>query len=292
MKRNVQRIIILLVILLPVVLGIIVMFRNSSNIKTISLQKLAVVRVEGMIEESEWYVNQLRSYRRDQSVAGVLLRIDSPGGAVAPSQEIYSEVAAYRTADKPLVVSMGNMAASGGYYIASPAEKIFASPGTLTGSIGVIFTIPLYKELTEKLGIGFRVYKAGEFKDIASPYRNHNEEENQIFQKLLDDTHEQFIQAISAGRAMETDSVRKVADGRLFTGKQATRRNLVDTLGGYEKALSYLCQKAGLPQNCKVIEREQRGNSWWQTLTQAAQKEFPALGTISKPAGLYYLFHP
>lgn len=294
MNRKAQNLIILFVILLPVILGVVFLASSGrrSGISRFSLQKLAVVRVEGVIEESGWYVQLLRDFRQDNSVAGVLLRIDSPGGAVAPSQEIYSEVAAYKASGKPLVVSMGNMAASGGYYIASPAERIFASPGTLTGSIGVIFTIPLYEELTQKLGVEFRVFKAGEFKDIGSPYRNHSEQEKQLFQNLLDDTHEQFIQAICEGRGLDEDSVRTVADGRIFTGRQAYEQNLVDTLGGFEDALQYLRLKSGVSENCRIIEKEQRGDSWWDLISQTAQKNIPALGSFSRSAGLYFLFQP
>ncbi|MFP4013428.1 MAG: signal peptide peptidase SppA [Chitinispirillaceae bacterium] len=294
MNRKAQNLVILIVILLPVILGIIFLTRSgrSSGIGNFSLQKLAVIRVEGVIEESGWYVQLLRDFRQDNSVAGVLLRVDSPGGAVAPSQEIYSEITAYKAAGKPLVVSMGNMAASGGYYIASPAERIFASPGTLTGSIGVIFTVPLYEELTQKLGVEFRIFKAGEFKDIGSPYRNHSEQEKQLFQRLLDDTHEQFIQAVCKGRGLDEELVRSVADGRIFTGKQAYEQKLVDTLGGFEDALQYLRAKSGVSENSKIIEKEQRGGSWWDMITQAAKKEIPALGSFSKPTGLYFLFQP
>jgi len=256
-----------------------------------SFKRIAVVRIEGVITESNWYVQLLRSYRSDQTVAGVLLRIDSPGGAVAPSQEIYSEVLAYRNSGKPLVVSMGNMAASGGYYIACPAEKIFASPGTLTGSIGVIFTLPLYQELTKKLGIEFRVLKAGSFKDLGSPYRGMNDKETKIFQDLLNDTHEQFISDVCAGRGMEPESLRTLADGRIFTGKQALEYRLVDSLGGYEDALGYLRSLSGVSERSRVLERKQR-SGWREILTETAHKQIPALGTLSKPAGLYYLFHP
>ncbi len=294
MKSSVQKWLVAVVILLPVLLGIIILLSSgSTGLKGgISFKKVAVVRLEGVITDADWYVQVLREHRLDRSISGVLLRIDSPGGAVAPSQEIYKEVAAYKAAGKPLVVSMGNIAASGGYYIASPAQRIFASPGTLTGSIGVIFTLPLYQELTKKLGVEFRIFKAGAFKDMGSPYRNMEQQESALLQTLLDDTHEQFITDVSKGREMDIDSIRPIADGRIFTGKQAYELNMIDSLGGFEDALAYLYQKTGVTEGSKVVEKKQHSESLWDLFSESARSKFPALGSLSKPAGLYYLFQP
>jgi protease-4 len=256
-----------------------------------ALRKVAVVRIEGIITDGTWHVKVLREHLNNNSVAGVLLRIDSPGGAVAPSQELYSAVAAYRDAGKPLVVSMGNTAASGGYYIAAPAHKIFASPGTLTGSIGVIFTLPIYQDLAKKVGIDFRVLKAGELKDIGSPYRPMTEAEAKTLQGLLDDTHDQFINDVALGRDIELEDLRPIADGRIFTGRQALGHNLIDTLGGYEDALSYLKLICDVSESTKPIEKKPQPG-WKELLAESAQKNIPGLGTLSRPAGLYYLFVP
>ena len=252
---------------------------------------VAVVRLDGIITESGWHVSTLREHLANRNVAGVLLRIDSPGGAVAPSQELYNVVAAYKAAGKPLVVSMGNVAASGGYYIASPAHKIFASPGTLTGSIGVIFTLPMYQELAKKIGIDFRVLKSGELKDVGSPYRAMSESEKTFLQRLLDDTHEQFIIDAANGRGVDIDEMRPFADGRILTGRQARESGLIDTLGGYSDALSYLKSISGVPESVKpLIKRQHIG--WRELILESLQKNLPGAGMALKPAGLYYLFIP
>jgi len=266
----------------------------KGDFKSLPMKRLAIVRMEGVITDSDWYVKTLREHLNNKNIAGVLLRIDSPGGAVAPSQEIYKEITAYRAAGKPIVVSMGNMAASGGYYIASAADKIFASQGTITGSIGVIFTIPKYQELAKKVGVEFRVFKAGEFKDMASPYRSISESEAKLLKNLLDDTHNQFIEDAAAGRGVDADVMRNFADGRIFTGKQAYENNLIDTIGGYAQALNYLREICGVSDAVKPVEKRQQ-SGWRELLMESVSKNLPgagALGTISRPAGLYFLYEP
>lgn len=254
-------------------------------------KRIAVVRLEGEIYDANWHADLLRAYRTNSNVAGVLLRVDSPGGAVAPSQEIYSEVAAYKAIGKPIVVSMGNVAASGGYYVSAPAHKIFASPGTLTGSIGVIFSLPMYQELAKKVGIDFRMMKAGELKDAGSPFRPMTDKETKYFQEILDDVHEQFILDVAAGRNVDAENLRALADGRVLTGKQAVEHGLVDTLGGYAEALNYLSLLCNIPESNKPIEKKP-SSSWRDLLMESAQKRIPGLETLSRRAGLYYLFTP
>ena len=251
-------------------------------------KRLAVVRLEGEIFDAAWHAEQLRGYRLSNNVAGVLLRVDSPGGAVAPSQELYNEVAAYMADGKPLVVSMGNVAASGGYYVSAPAYKIFASPGTLTGSIGVIFSMPMYQELAKKVGVDFRTMKAGEMKDAGSPFRPMTDKESKYFQELLDDVHEQFITDVAAGRGVDTAKVRALADGRVLTGRQAAESGLIDTLGGFAEALRYLGDVCGVPESSKPIEKRP-AVGWREFLFESAQRRVPGLGAFSRRAGLYYL---
>ena len=297
MKAKNHKWIALGIIIIPAALVLFFIFAAAlfkGDLKNLAVKRLAVVRVEGIITDSDWYVKTLREHLNNKNIAGVLLRIDSPGGAVAPSQEIYNEVTAYRTAGKPIVVSMGNMAASGGYYIASAADKIFASQGTITGSIGVIFTLPKYQELAKKVGIEFRVFKAGEFKDMASPYRGINPNEAKWIQSLLDDTHNQFIIDVAAGRGVDVDIMKKAADGRIFTGKQAYENNLIDTIGGYAQALEYLRAVCGVSEAVKPVEKRQQ-SGWRDLLLESVSKNLPgagALGTISRPAGLYFLYEP
>jgi protease-4 len=252
-------------------------------------KRLAVLRLEGEIFDASWHADALRSYRANNNVAGVLLRVDSPGGAVAPSQEIYREVAAFREAGKPLVVSMGNVAASGGYYVSAPAYKIFASPGTLTGSIGVIFSLPMYQELAKKVGIDFRMMKAGEMKDAGSPFRPMTDKEAAYFQELLNDVHEQFVTDVAAGRDIDAEEIRAVADGRVLTGKQAVEQGLIDTLGGFAEALNYLGAVCGIAESVKPIEKKPY-TGWRELIMESAQKRIPGLEALSRRAGLYYLF--
>ncbi|MCL2219874.1 MAG: signal peptide peptidase SppA [Chitinispirillia bacterium] len=254
-------------------------------------KRLAVVRLEGVITDANWHTSILREHLNNRNIAGVLLRIDSPGGGVAPSQEIYNEVAAYKAAKKPLVVSMGNTAASGGYYVAAPAYKIFASPGTLTGSIGVIFSLPMYQELAKKVGVDFRILKAGEMKDIGSSFRPMTDKEKHALQTLLDDTHDQFIKDVAAGRDVKEAEVKTVANGMIFTGRQAYAMGMIDTLGGYSDALRYLGELCGVPESVKPVEKKPY-TGWREILMESAQKKVPGLETVVRPAGLYYLFVP
>lgn len=220
-------------------------------------EKVALVRIEGPIIDSKNTIDEIKDYTKDSSIKAIILRIDSPGGAVAPSQEIYEEVRKAAT-KKPIVVSMGSVAASGGYYIASPATRIIANPGTLTGSIGVIMEIPNIEGLMNKVGIKTEVIKSGRHKDIASVFRGRSKEEREILQAVLNDVHEQFITAVAEGRKMLPDDVRKVADGRIFTGKQALKIGLVDELGNLEDAIKVASRLAGVKGEPKIVTKKER----------------------------------
>ena len=213
--------------------------------------KLGVVRVQGSIESPEEVVGWLEHLRRDSEVKGILLRIDSPGGLVAPSQEIY---AAVDDVDKPVVVSMGQVAASGGYYVACGADKIVANPGTITGSIGVKANIPNVRKLMEGLGIRQEVIVSGELKDAGSPTKPLTDKERRYFQNMVDDLFSQFVSAVAEGRDMKTETVRKLADGRAYTGSQAKAKGLVDVLGGRRKAESVLKEMCGITGRVSYVE--------------------------------------
>lgn len=180
---------------------------------------------------------QLRKAVDNKHIKGVLLRINSPGGTVAMSQEINAAVKALREAKKPVVVSMGDVAASGGYYIACAADKIYASPGTLTGSIGVIMHLMNLSEIEKKIGIDAITIKSGQFKDIGTMDRAPTKEEKDLLQNLIMDSYDQFITAVSDGRKIDKEEVRKLADGRIYSGRQALKVKLVDALGGYDDAV-------------------------------------------------------
>ena len=221
--------------------------------------KLALVRIEGVITESEDIVRQIKKYREDSSIKGIVLRIDSPGGAVGPSQEIYKEVLK-TTEGKKVVASMGGLAASGGYYIASAANRIFANPGTITGSIGVIMAFSNFEELMKKLGLKTTVIKSGKFKDVGSPVRELTEEERKILQNVSDDIHGQFIEAVAKGRNLKIESVKELADGRIFSGRQAKESGLIDELGTLEDAISYATKLAGIKEKAKIVQERKEKN--------------------------------
>ena len=220
--------------------------------------RIGVIDVTGVISGSQHIVNQVKKFRQDKRIRGIVLRIDSPGGSVGPSQEIYDEVLKTREGGKIIYASMGAMAASGGYYIASAAEKIFANPGTLTGSIGVIMAFTNAKGLMEKIGLQPKIIKAGKYKDIGSPARAMTEKERNLLQSVVDDVHQQFIEAIASGRGISIEEVTTIADGRIFTGRQAHALNLVDELGGLQATIDQLSDKVGIIGAPKIVKEKPR----------------------------------
>ncbi len=221
--------------------------------------KIALVRIEGMIVDSKVIVEELHRFSGDESIKAILLRIDSPGGAVAPSQEIYDEVLRIREEDgKTVVTSMGTVAASGGYYIASATDIIFANPGTLTGSIGVIMELTNFQGLFEKVGLKSVTIKSGKNKDVGSPFREMKKEERALLQDVLDDVHSQFIEAVSQGRSLEIGTVRALADGRIFTGRQAKTVGLVDELGSLDAAVKMTAKLVGIEGEPRLVETKQK----------------------------------
>jgi protease-4 len=219
--------------------------------------RVGLVRIEGPIVDSKSPIDEIKDYVKDPSVKAIVLRVDSPGGAVAPSQEIYEEVRK-AVAKKKVVVSMGSLAASGGYYISAPASRIVANPGTLTGSIGVIMEIPNLEGLMNKVGVKTEVIKSGRHKDIASVFRGIGREEREILQGVLDDVHDQFIKAVAEGRKMLPEQVTKIADGRIFTGKQAVGIGLVDELGNLEDAIKVAAKLSGIKGEPGVVSRKEK----------------------------------
>ena len=214
--------------------------------------KIGVIEVFGVIADSKLIIEQLHDFRDNDSIKAIVLRIDSPGGGVGPSQEIYDEVKAM-TARKPVVVSMGSVAASGGYYIAAPANEIVANPGTITGSIGVVMQFTNVEDLLEKIGLSSIVVKSGAHKDIGSPTRQMTEADREVLQALIDDVHTQFVQAVAAGRQLEEQAVRVLADGRIFTGRRALEMGLVDKLGNLEVAIKTAADLAGVAGEPNVV---------------------------------------
>jgi protease-4 len=220
-------------------------------------EKVALIRISGIIIDSTNVIEELKEYSKDSSIKAVVIRIDSPGGGVAPSQEIYEEIIKIKQ-KKKVIASMGSVAASGGYYISSPADKIVANAGTLTGSIGVIMEIPNMEGLMEKIGVKTQVIKSGKHKDIASVFKSMTSEEKQILQNVLDDVHNQFIKAVSDGRRMEFEEIKELADGRIFTGKMAKEMGLVDELGNLEDAIMLAGELTGIKGEPQVVTKKEK----------------------------------
>ena len=219
--------------------------------------KIGVVDISGLIQNSQLIIKQIKKFREDGSIRGIILRIDSPGGAVGPSQEIYDEVIKTRNDKKTIYASLGTLAASGGYYIASATNRIFSNPGTLTGSIGVIMAFSNAKGLMDKIGLKPEVIKAGKYKDVGSPARAMTEKEKKLLQNVASDVHQQFIEAVAKGRNLSILEVSKIADGRILTGRQAHSMNLVDELGGLEVSISKLAEDVGIIGVPKVVKEKQ-----------------------------------
>ncbi len=200
-------------------------------------QKVAIIEIYGTISSSDEVIRQLKKYSKDSSIPAIVLDIDSPGGAVVPSQEIYEEVLKAKKAGKKIVASLRSLGASGGYYIACSADTIVANPGTLTGSIGVIFEFPVVQELFKKIGVKFEVVKRGELKEVGTSFRSMTQEERDLLQSVIDDTYNQFVDAVKEGRGLERQKILELADGRVFTGRQAKELGLIDELGDIEDAI-------------------------------------------------------
>jgi protease-4 len=216
---------------------------------------VAIVRVEGPILDSYQTVEELKTFAENPLVKAIVVRIDSPGGGVAPSQEIYNAVKRVRKEkNKTVIASMGTVAASGGYYIAVATDRILANPGTLTGSIGVIMQLANFQELLEKIGVKNIVVKSGKFKDIGSPFRPMQDEDRKLLQSVMNDVHRQFIEVVAEGRSLDLAEVELLADGRVFTGQQAKSILLVDDIGDLHDAIKLAGELGGIEGEPRVLE--------------------------------------
>lgn len=250
-----------LVLIIVFLLGSIAWFshRRGGDSGLVFGEKVAVVEIKGIIANAQPTIENLAEFSEDGSVKAVVLRIESPGGGVAPSQELYAEVR--RTAEKkPVVASMGAVAASGGYYVAAAAQKIYANPGTITGSIGVIMQFTNFEEIFKKIGFRLETVKSGTYKDVGNPSRKMTPEERAYLQKMIGNVHQQFVRDVAQGRHMQVEQVQKVADGRIFTGEQAKELGLVDELGNLKDAIAAAAKMGEIEGKPKIVypEKEKR----------------------------------
>ncbi len=239
--------------------------------------KIAIVEVKGVIYDAENAVRQLERYNKNKSVKGIVLRIESPGGGVAASQEIFEKVKQVRDSGKIVIASMGSVAASGGYYIACGADTIMANPGTTTGSIGVIAEIPNMEGLLSKVGIRFETIKSGKFKDTGSPYRKMTSEDRDYLQNFVNDAYDQFVDAVSKERNLDRKTVLRYADGRVFTGQQALAHALIDTIGTYEEAIAFAAKLAGIEGEPKTVKERKRKVTFLDFLFQDFEELYNAV---------------
>lgn len=260
-------------------------FKDNGKTELIASDKVGVVHLDGLISDSRPVVEWMKELRDDRSVKGVLLRINSPGGVVAPSQEIYDAVKKL-AARKPVVASMGTVAASGGYYAAAPATRIVANPGTITGSIGVIMELANFEDLFSKIGVKQTAIASGKFKDAGSPYKPMTPEEKAYFEGLVHDLHAQFVTDVAVGRNMTVPAVAALADGRALTGRQAREAGLVDDLGGYEDAMAILRGLAHVPADVNVVEGPTKEDAWLRDLLRSVA-DLPPASLSDGPRWLY-----
>jgi protease-4 len=248
---------------------------------------VGLVEVKGLIADSQETVRQLNELRKNDRVKAVVLRVDSPGGVVGPSQEIYSEVKKLAM-KKKVVVSMGSLAASGGYYIAVPATMIMANPGTITGSIGVLMKISNMEGLMGKVGMKAFTIKTGKYKDAGSPLRPMTEQDKAMLQGVIDNAHSQFVKAVAEGRRLPLEEVGKLADGRIFTGEQALALKLIDRTGTLQDAIEEAGKLGGIKGEPQVIRPAGKRSVWLDMLVEESASRISELVKREKGLSLSY----
>jgi protease-4 len=245
-------------------------------------EKVGVLEVKGVIIESQSFLKQLEKFQKDPRIKAIVVRVNSPGGAVGPSQEIMRELEKVRT-EKKIVASMSTLAASGGYYVCLGADLIMASPGTATGSIGVIVKFSNMEQLTRKLGLDFFSLKAGRYKDVGDPFRRMTPEEKAYMQRLIDDIYEQFLQDVARARKLPLEKVRTLAEGKIYTGAQAKELGLVDELGNLSDAIERAGRLAGIKGKVEAVYPEKErsllrlllGSDQEESLSRVLSLPFP-----------------
>lgn len=254
-------------------------------------EKIGVIALYGPITDSEEILEDIRTFREDESIRAIVLRVDSPGGGVGPSQEIFRAIGRAREV-KPVIASLGSVAASGGYYAAAAADGIMANPGTVTGSIGVIMGYTNFRSLVEKIGLEPVVIKSGENKDMASPVRDLSPEERRILQAFVDRLHQQFVRDVASGRKMPEDVVAALADGRIYAGEEAMTLGMVDRMGNFEDALIWAAEKAGIPEKGWQAVYPEREIPWFQEFVEGSAQGLVRIMNRHLPSQAAYLWTP
>ncbi|MCH7518040.1 MAG: signal peptide peptidase SppA [Candidatus Dadabacteria bacterium] len=250
--------------------------------------KVAVLRVKDIILDSQIYLESLDAIAKDDSVKALVVRIDSPGGAVGPSQEIFSEIKELGK-ELPIVASIGGVGASGGYYIACAAQKIYANPGAITGSIGVIAQFASYEKLLDWAMIDVEIIKSGKYKDVGSSFRKMNEADKQYIQQLIDNVYEQFKSVVADARDLDTKQIDKVADGKIYTGEQALNLKLIDELGTINDAIRMAGDLGGIEGKPEVIYFPKKKFRLMDILNSKVATSFLTGVPTKSRFGLFYL---
>ena len=270
-------------LLLVLLLAVVFTFGDEGRTDFAFSGQVQVVDVDGELVESRSILDQLKRYEDSSSVKAILLNIDSPGGGVAVSQEIYAEIKRLREkSDKVVVAYLSSTGASGAYYIACGANKIIANPGTIVGSIGVIAEWVNYSDLLEWAKLKEIVFKTGEFKDTGSGTRALTEGEKKYFQGLIDDMYVQFVEAVASGRKMDLQEVRSLADGRVFTGRDARSRKLIDDIGNFQDAVDLAAKLAGISGKPRLIRLSRQRVTLFDVLTSDLSRLAPFNGQSMK----------
>jgi protease-4 len=244
--------------------GIISTIFSANKFESISFkgEKVGIIKIEGVIFDSDQILRQLEEFENSNSVKAIVLRINSPGGAVAPSQEIYKEIKRIKE-KKKIVTSMGSVAASGGYYIACATDEIFANPGTITGSIGVVMEFANFQKLMDKIGVSAETIKSGKLKDTGNPMRKMTKQEKEYLQEVILDVYEQFVEDISKGRNISKEKIYPIADGRILTGRKALEEKLIDKIGTIKDAINRAAKLGGIKGKPEVVYAKKKRLSFF-----------------------------
>jgi protease-4 len=258
--------------------AVIVRLMLGGQVSLVSSDRIAVLPVYGVIESDASFMATLDRFREDESVRGFVVEIRSPGGVAGTAQSMYSELARLRDEDdRPVVAWIGEIGASGGYYVALGADSILALPSSITGSIGVVMEFPNAEELLRKVGVGLEVVKSGELKDMGSPVRDLTSEERRVLQDLVDDVYEQFVSAVAANRRLERDSVVALADGRVMSGARAVDTGLVDRTATLAETLDLVGRMTGLGDNPRTVRPTERRLGFWDVLRGVEESRLHSL---------------
>jgi len=250
-------------------------------------ERIGVVEIEGVISDSRQTMDDIIRFKEDPAIKGVIIRINSPGGSVGPTQEIYREVVKLKE-KKKVFVSMGSLCASGGYYIAAAGEKVYANPSSITGSIGVIMQSVILEDLMKKIGVKSNTIKAGDLKDTGSPFKEMTPEERAYLNEVVKNIHEQFIKDIADGRKMDLEKTRKLADGRVYTGLQAQEVGLVDNIGNFYDTVDGLKKELKIKGKPELIYTEKPFSFSRWLFSSISKESFESLF----PSPFKFLYYP